>query len=131
MILKVNDLWKFPGVEILIKEDLSSKYLSIGYYRYIDKIDDGCYMLLDARDEICHLDEYDEDSTVQVTQNDILQRILNCIDGQTVQIMGLIQDGWVEDTNNSFNLTPYKEKLNEYINLAKQLTGSKNEELLG
>jgi len=131
MLIKVNDLWKFPGVEILIKEDLSNKYLDIGYYRYIDKSNDGVYMLLDARDEICHLEEYDDESTIQVTQNDILQRILNCINGQSVQIMGLIQDGWVEDANDGFNLTPYKEKLNEYIKLSKQLTGSKNEELLG
>jgi len=124
MLIKVNELWRYPGVEVLIKDDLATSYIPKGYYKYIDKDHDGVYTMLNQRNNLCYLDTYDDESIIQVTENEPLDRIKNCIKGYTIEMMGLIQDGWTCDENAGLNLIPYKEKLNEYIELEKMIKES-------
>jgi len=123
MLIKVNELWKYAGAEVLIKDDLATPYIPKGYYKYIDKDSDGTYMMLNQRNNLCYLDTYDSDSIIQVTENEPMNRVRNCIEGYTVEMMGLIQDGWTCDSGNNLDLTPYKQKLNEYINLENMIRG--------
>jgi len=116
MKIKVKDLWQYIGVEIHISEEVAEEYCPIGFYNIIERSQDECFMLINsARTQLFHLCEYDDEQEIKITNSDIKARVEALVDGYTIQIIGLIADGWSE--GGGMDLTPYNNMLKEYKKL--------------
>ena len=122
MTVKINSLWNTPGCTILITEDLESEYLPQGFYTFVGKDEYGILLYKSSRHYI--LEEWDEDSEVQVSFTEPEMRLESLIIATTSQIIHLIEDGWELDGDSILDMNPYYEKLIAYIKLKEVLNSS-------
>jgi len=122
MKIKLDNLWKYTGIEVYV-DSLATEYLPKGVYTFVEKGSDGELRLYNKTEGSCAFEEYDEETEVGVNFDFYTpeSRLKNLIEAQSAVILDLINDGWCENENVHFKLTPELEKLKSYQTLSKIL----------
>ena len=122
MKVKLSKLWQHLGTEVHITEEIADEHCPMGFYNIIEKGHDECYMFLNsAGSELFYLEEWDDEMEINITSSDIEDRVEALVNAYSIQIIGLIADGWTEGGH--MDLTPYHDTLKEYkklLNIIKE-----------
>ena len=118
MIVSLENIWRYPGVNVHIK-DLDIEDIEDGFYKFISNETDAL-MFLDKNNQLVYIDEYEDSDIITAMHTDVKERLQNLIDGTSIEMLGLIKDGWVQMESTSYgtlDLTPYMDKLSNYIDI--------------